>query len=217
LRELYSGALGRFVPNPGLDPEILRALEAGVTGTVDAFYGEMEAQAVLFYQRFSDAIVRTGLGDGRFRRENRNRVSAGGLELLATWSRDRWSLGGDVTWQNVTLTDDLATALRRRAEYQPEIAGSINLSGPLFADVIGRAEVEMVGRQFCVDPEVEADVALDGSARLDLLVSREWNIGGPFRRLQASAGLHNLTDTAVYDQCGLPQPGRLFRTQFRVF
>jgi len=217
LRELYSGALGRFVPNPGLDPEVLRTLEAGVTGTLDAFSGELEGQAVLFYQRFSDAIVRTGLGGGRFRRENRNRVGAGGLELLAAWSLNRWSLGGDVTWQNVTLTDDLAPAVQRRAEYQPEIAGSVNLSGPVFADVIGRAEVEMVGRQFCVDPELERDVALEGTARLDLLVSREWRIGAPFRRLQATAALHNVTDAAVFDQCGLPQPGRLFRAQFRIF
>lgn len=217
LRELYSGALGRFVPNPELDPEVLRALEAGITGTLDAFAGELEGQAVLFHQEFSDAIVRTGLGDGRFQRQNRNRVRASGVELLAALRWDRWSIGGDVTWQNVVLTDDLAPAAQGRPEYQPEVAGSVDLSGPLFEDVIGRAEVEFVGRQFCVDAEMGTDVALSRTARLGVLVSREWGIDGAFRRLQVSAGLDNVTDAAVFDQCGLPQPGRLFRIQFRIF
>ena len=39
LRELYSGALGRFVPNPDLEPEKLRVIEAGVTGNARALAG----------------------------------------------------------------------------------------------------------------------------------------------------------------------------------
>ncbi|MDH3735072.1 MAG: TonB-dependent receptor [Gemmatimonadota bacterium] len=217
LRELYSGALGRFVPNPELQPEKLSAVEAGFTETIDALSGVLDWQTVLFAQRFSDAIVRTGLGDGRFQRQNRNRVSAAGLEALASVVWDQWTIGGDVTWQNVTLTDDLAPTEQRRAEYQPELAGSLNLMGPLFAGIQGRADAVMVGRQYCVDPELGTDVALDRSGRLDLLVSRDWSISGPFRRLQATAALHNVTDAAVFDQCGLPQPGRLFRLSFRLF
>ncbi|MCG8467871.1 MAG: TonB-dependent receptor [Gemmatimonadetes bacterium] len=216
LRELYSGALGRFEPNPDLAPETLRAFETGLTGTAMALGGQLEAQAVLFHQRLSDAIVRTGLGDGRFRRENRRQVRAAGLELLGTVQWGRVALGGDLTWQDVVLTDAAAPA-GSRAEYQPEIAGSVSLAGPLVGGLTGRAAVEVVGRQFCVDPDGPGDLALDRSGRLDLMLSRDWDVGGPFRTLQATASLDNVTDATVFDQCGLPRPGRLFRLQLRIF
>ncbi len=212
LRELYSGALGRFVPNPDLQPEVLRTLETGITGSA----GPLEGQAVLFHQRFSDAIVRTGLGDGRFTRENRNRITAAGLELLAALRVGAFAVGGDLTWQNVSLRDAAAPAAQLRPEYQPEIFGSLDLTGPLALGITGRASVGLVGRQYCVDPDLGRDVALDRSGRLDLLVSREWRIGGPFERLQTALSLDNVTDAAVFDQCGLPQEGRLFRLQFRL-
>lgn len=217
LRELYSGALGRFVPNPGLAPEALRALESGVTGTIDAFGAEVEAQAVLFLQSFSNAIVRTGLGDGRFRRENRRRVDAGGLELLADARWGGLSLGGDLTWQDVNVTDERSPGLSPRPEYQPAIAGGVHVEGPLPAGLRARAAAEMVGRQFCVDPDLGRDVALDPTTRLNLVVSREFAIGGPMGTLQTSLSLDNLADAAVFDQCGLPRPGRLLRLQFRLF
>lgn len=217
LRELYSGALGRFVPNPQLAPEVLRAIEGGVTGTVAALGAEVEAQAVLFLQSFSNAIVRTGLGDGRFRRENRRRVDATGLELLGDARWGDVSVGGDLTWQDVGVRDERASAGALRAEYQPGIMVGAHVEGPLPAGFRARTAVEAIGRQYCVNPELGADVALDPTTRVDLVVSREFTVGGPFRTLQTSLSLDNLADATVFDQCGLPQPGRLLRLQFRLF
>ncbi|WP_420447636.1 TonB-dependent receptor plug domain-containing protein [Candidatus Palauibacter sp.] len=217
LRELYSGALGRFVPNPDLAPEVLRAVEAGLTGTVEALGAEVEAQAVLFVQSFSNAIVRTGLGDGRFRRENRRRVDAAGLELLGDARWGEVSLGGDLTWQDVSVTDQRLAGGALRPEYQPGIMAGMHVESPLPAGFRARAAVDAVGRQYCVDPDLGADVALDPTARVDLVVSREFTLGGPFRTLQTSLSLDNLADATVFDQCGLPQPGRLLRLQFRLF
>jgi iron complex outermembrane receptor protein len=67
-----------------------------------------------------------------------------------------------------------------------------------------------------VDPDLGSDVALDPSARLDLHATREWKLGGALSRLQTTVALDNLTDQAVFDQCGLPQPGRLLRLQIRI-
>ncbi len=216
LRELYSGALGRFVANPDLHPEALRTIEAGVTGSTRALAGDLEGQVVLFHQRFSDAIVRTGLGDGRFMRENRNRVTAAGLEVLASVQWDRVEFGGSLTWQDVSLIDQNAPSTQRRAEYQPEVVGGVNLTGRLPAAISARLGLEVIGRQFCVDPDLGSDVALDPSARLDLHATREWKLGGALSRLQTTVALDNLTDQAVFDQCGLPQPGRLLRLQIRI-
>lgn len=34
--------------------------------------------------------------------------------------------------------------------------------------------------------------------------------------IELAAGGDNLTDEVIYDQCGLPQPGRTFRVQLRL-
>ncbi len=216
LRELYSGGLGRFVPNPDLQPERLRVIEGGVTGQARALAGVVEGQVVFFQQRFSDAIVRMGLGDGRFMRENRNRVTAAGMELLASVRWNRIELGGDLTWQNVTLTDQTAPSTQQQAEYQPEIAGGVDITSRFPAGFTAGLELDVVGRQYCVDPESGSDLALDATARLDVVATREWTLGGPLRRLRTTVALDNVTDQAVFDQCGLPQPGRLLRFQVQI-
>ncbi len=212
LRELYSGALGKFEPNPELDPEVLVVTEAGVTGET----GILEGQAVLFWQQWSNAIVRTGTEDGKFRRENRNRITATGAELLAALQLGEALLSADLTLQSVTLSDALVPDSEQNPEYQPEIFGSISLGGPVVWGIQGRAGLKYVGRQYCVNPDVGGQETLDPSGRLDLLVSRQWSFGGALRRLQATLALDNVTDGAVYDQCGLPQPGRMLRLQFRL-
>ena len=182
LRELYSGALGRFVPNHELAPEVLRAAEGGVTGTVEALGAEVDAQAVFFVQSLSNAIVRTGLGDGRFRRENRRRVDAAGIELLGDARWGAVSLGGDLTWQNVNVTDRRLEGRTLRAEYQPGIAVGAHVEGLLPAGFRARAAVEAIGRQYCVDPDADGDIDLDPTARVDLVVSREFAVSGPSGR-----------------------------------
>jgi iron complex outermembrane receptor protein len=205
LRELHSGALGKFVPNPGLRPEVLRAGEAGVTARA----GGVEAQGVLFHHRLEDVIVRTSAGGGRFRRENRDELRSTGAELLLGWSGRSASLHGDLTLQRVRVVDP-ATGGEGRAEYQPAVAGGVDLTLALARALRGSAGVRYTGRQWCVHPEERREVALKGAARLDLGVERRW------RRVLGALHLENATDAAVYDQCGLPQPGRTLRFTFRL-
>jgi iron complex outermembrane receptor protein len=211
LRELYSGALGRFQPNPDLHPETLLAAEAGATAQL----GALQLQAVGFHQRLEDAIVRVGLGGGRFRRENRNEIRSTGAELLADWRAGPRALTGSLTLQRVRLIDPEAEG-SGRAEYQPGVTGSLDGSTPLLLGLQGEAGVSFQGRQWCVHPELGREVALDASARTDLRLSRAWRAGPLARRLRAVLALDNAADAAVYDQCGLPQPGRTLRLELRV-
>ncbi|MBI4519231.1 MAG: TonB-dependent receptor, partial [Gemmatimonadetes bacterium] len=119
LRELYSGALGRFEPNPNLGPEELSVAELGVTGSIDL----VQAQLTLFQQRLEGAIVRASLPDGRFRRENRDQVRSTGLELMTSVPFGALTMGGDLTLQNVSVLDPTAPQGERRPEYQPEVSG----------------------------------------------------------------------------------------------
>src|SRR5690606_1417473 len=101
LRELYSGALGRFEPNPDLGPERLRAFEGGITTN----QGGVDLQAVIFHHRLSGAIVRAPVGDGKLRRENRDQIRSSGVELLAGWASDAIALTADLTAQHIRVHD----------------------------------------------------------------------------------------------------------------
>jgi len=215
LRELYSGALGKFVVNPNLDPEVLGVAELGVTAQV----GKLEAQAVAFHQRLSDAIVRVSIGDGRLQRQNRDRVLSTGLELLANYAWHGVSLAADMTLKKVNLEDPTAPQQQQEPEYQPWIAGSLGLSAPLALGVWASGRLKHVGRSYCVHPDLEEQVRLGDDTWLDLEFGRGFDLRDayPGRRLELTFSADNITDTAAYDQCGLPQPGRLLRFQARIY
>jgi iron complex outermembrane receptor protein len=213
LRELYSGALGRFVPNPDLGPETLIVGEAGVTVSAEKW----TVQGVAFHQRLSDAVVRTGLGDGTFTRENRDRILSTGVELLGSVRLRSFFGSLDLTLQNVDLDDPAAPEDQRRAEYQPAVSGSLELGvrAPLAIDT--RLLVDHVGRRYCVNPDLGSDQELEASTSLAFQLWRDWMFkAGPLRRFRALAAFENLTDGTIYDQCGLPRAGRVFRIQLEV-
>jgi iron complex outermembrane receptor protein len=214
LRELYSGALNRFAPNPDLVPEHLVAMEAGVTTRL----GNGEFQAVAFRHQLNDAVVRITLPDRRFIRVNRNELESKGLEFLLTQTLGPVSVGGDLTLQSVDLTDTDAE-VTNRPENLPETFGSVHAQVPIAFDIAASAEARYTGSQFCIDPGTGEDAELDAGTRLSGGLSRVWRVGGTgmLSRLETRVSVDNLADTAIYDQCGLPQAGRLFRFQLRLF
>ena len=213
LRELYSGALGKFVVNENLAPEVLAVAELGLTAATRG----LELQVVAFYQHLSDAIVRASLGDGMLQRQNRDRIRSLGVELLATYQWRRFSVTGDVTIKDVTQEDPTAPEGQGEPEYQPWIAGGLGLSVPLGLDIWSTGRLRHLGPRYCVHPDLDTQARLNGDTWLDLEVGRSFELGRSGRRLELVLALDNVSDTAVYDQWGLPQSGRLVRLQFRIF
>jgi iron complex outermembrane receptor protein len=221
LRELYSGALNRFRPNPNLKPERLTGAELGATFGDDAAasFGGLSFQAVGFHHRLNDAVVRTTVPDTRlFVRVNRDEIRSTGAELLGAWRSSvdparAIVLTGDLLAQRVRVQDDSANA-ERRPEHQPEVRGSLELGVPLPALVRAFAGVRYTGTQYCVHPDAGNQVRLGGQTEGNAAVERNWSLGrgtAAFGALRTILALDNLTDATVYDQCGLPQPGRTLR------
>ena len=218
LREMYSTALGRFEPNPDLRPEILTAVEAGFTTRLDRY----DLQVVGFHQRLDDAIVRGAPpagSDARYQRVNRDQVRSTGVELLAGYTRGRFTLETELTLQDVEVVEPGTAGVR--AEYEPEVAGGVGGSIPLLAGIEAGAEVEFWGRQFCSSPRPgEEDYqALPASSRTDVQLARTFRLGrsrATFQRVGVELAVDNVTDARVFDQCGLPQPGRALRLQVRL-
>ena len=225
LRELYSGALDRFLPNPDLKPETLLGFEGGFT--VDRRAGvlaDMTVQMNAFYHHLDDAVVRITLPapDRRFRRINRDRLESAGAEIMAgmAWGRNEASavtISGDALIQNIVLVDETAAGQpSRHAENNPERRGMIELGMPLLAGVRGFVNSRYTGAQYCLNADSGSEMTLEARTEVNLAAERRFVLSpaGSIRSLRAVMALDNAGNVAIYDQCGLPQPGRTLRLMF---
>lgn len=216
LRETYSEALNRFEPNPDLHPERLLAFEGGLTTRL----GNGEVQVVGFRHHLTDAIRRITLPNKKRKRVNSDELNSTGVELLVSQALGSAEIGGDLTLQSVEL-EDPANPVSREPENLPEKSGGAYLRVPLLAGLAATAEARYTGSQFCQHPDTGADVELAGGTIFGGDVSRSWPLrgarSGVFSRVEARAAVDNLANKALYDQCGLPRPGRLLRLQLRLF
>jgi iron complex outermembrane receptor protein len=225
LRELYSGALNRYTPNPALKPETLLGFEGGFTvnGAFSSI-AQSTIQVIGFRHRLDDAVVRITLSNPtRFMRVNRDRIESSGVELLGGFlfgaDPDRAvSLNGDATVQRIDIFDQTANDLQRHAENNPETRGRLELGIPLPARVRAFATVRYTGTQYCLNADTQREVELTARTASDLAVQRTFSVAnsGPFRYLRALLSLDNVGNTAVYDQCGLTQPGRTLRAMLSL-
>ena len=217
LRELYSGALGRFEPNPGLRAEALLGVEAGFT----AMGSLGEVQVVGFHQRLTDGIVRRSVkstdGVRRFQRVNQDEVRGTGAEVLAVATFGRATVTGDLTVQDVKGLEADGTEVE--LEYEPALAGKLGATVPLPARLWLGSDLRYMSGQKCENPEVGGLEPLASSSVFDVTLRRLFGMrsGGALSRVEASAAVRNVADAAVFDQCGLPQPGRIFQVQLRLW
>jgi iron complex outermembrane recepter protein len=216
LRELYSGALNRFEPNPDLRPERLLATEAGVSLGDAADPSGFTAQFTAFRHELSDGIVRVGFaGTDRFRRINRDETRSVGLEALMGWSGgpDRPAMTLDVVTQRVAIKDVTAAGAERKPEHMPNFRAMLDGTVPVWGKVTVGANLAHVGRQYCVNPDTDSDVSLAGTTLAGVTAHRTFTLGPGrgFRALRVLAGLDNVANAALYEQCGLPRAGRTLR------
>ncbi len=220
LRELYSGALDRFDPNPLLRPENLLASEVGITLDGGAFGRRgLQFQATGFHHRLDDAVVRITLPNRLFRRINRDEIRSHGVELLASWTPmglRGTSLTADATLQRIRVYDQTIPGNannERRAEHNPERRASVSVVSPAMAGFKASAMARHVGRQYCQHPDLARQVALQAQTTTDAAITRSFSVrrSGILQRLSGLLAMDNVGNRTVYDQCGLPQPGRTIR------
>lgn len=213
LRELYSGALNRFEPNPALRPETAHSAEFGI-GVIRSRF---DVQAVLFQQRIDDAVVRITLPSTRFQRVNRDQFRSSGLELTAGTMIGQAALRGDITLQRARISDlSIADPTQRIPEDVPERFGSLLTIVPLSRGLESQARLRFAGATRCTNPDTSALERQAGAEALDLGVEQRWATTRLFGKLAAGLQLENVFDRAFFDKCGLPQAGRTLRLTLRL-
>lgn len=217
LRELYSGALGRFIPNPSLEAEIMLGAEGGFT----VHTGDLEVQVVGFHQRLADGIIRTTVTDDSgtrlFKRVNQDQIQSTGIEMLAIGTLGVATISTDLTLQHVRGVEPDGT--RIELEYEPSVTGKFSLESPLGGGYRAASDFHFVSDQRCANPEVGGLQSFGASGSADFSLRKIFQFGGrgALSRVDASASVRNATNSTSYDQCGLPQPGRTLQVQFRVW
>lgn len=213
LRELYSGALNRFEPNPNLRPETAHSAEMGATFV----RGRFDVHAVLFSQRIDDAVVRITLPSRQFQRINRDRFTSRGVELTAGTVAGPVALRGDLTLQRARIADATITdPTLRRPEDVPDAYGSLLATVPFTRGFEGNVRARMLGATRCTNPDSGSLQRQSGNATFDLGLERRWSARSALGRLTAAVQVENVLDRALYDKCGLPQAGRTLRFGLRI-
>ena len=218
LRELYSGALNRFTPNPDLEPETLMSVEGGFTVTGASAGTRSSIQFTGFRHQLDDAVVRITLSNPtRFMRVNRDRIESTGAEAVAgfTFGADpdaAVSLTADALVQRIRVFDETAGDAERHAENNPEVRGRVELAVPLPWQFRGFATTRHTGRQYCLNADTQSWMTLGSATATDLAVQHTSTVNsGPFRSMRTVLSFDNVGNVSVFDQCGLPQPGRTLR------
>lgn len=207
LRELYSGALNRFTPNPDLEPEKLLASEAGLTLRDER--GSL--QLVGFAQRLSDAVVRIRVA-GRFQRVNQEGLRSSGLEVVASRRFGDLSVGANITLQKSEFVDpDAAT---EQPENLPDVSAGLRAAWALPGGFRAGLGARYTGEQFALDPDTGVLATLEAATLVDVQLSRNWRVGAPggwVTTLATGISVSNLSDEPALDALGLPGPGRSVR------
>ena len=216
LRELYSGALGRFVPNPELRPERLVGAEAGFTLHKDL----LELQAVTFHQRLRDGIVRGSVtgADGvrRFQRTNKDEVRSTGIEILLSGRVGVATVSSDFTLQQVRGIE--LDGSRVELEYEPATVGRLGVELPAGGGVRLDANARWMGGQSCENPEFGGLQPISASLTSDVSARRAFRTGyDGLGRVDVVVAVNNATDQISFDQCGLPQAGRTLELSLRLW
>jgi iron complex outermembrane receptor protein len=167
-----------------------------------------------------DAVVRITLPDRRFMRVNRDRLDSYGIELLVSAPLGPVSVGADLTAQHARITE-IASGEERQPENLPNVFGAVYGRTPTALGITAGAEARFTGRQFCIDPGTGEDRRLDGGVVFNGELVRPWRLRrareGVFTLLETRLSIQNAGNRALYDQCGLPEPGRVVSFQIRVY
>lgn len=218
LRELYSGALNRFTPNPALKPETLLGVEGGVTMQHSTGTRRTTLEVTGFRHRLDDAVVRITLRNPtRYMRINRDRIQSYGAEFLGSMAfgvnpERAITVTADALIQRIQVIDRTDNDATHHAENNPELRGRVEVGAPLPLGLRGFTSLRYTGVQYCLNGDTGADDEMPAAATVDVGVQRTVAVRrGPFRWLRTLLSLDNAGNQAVYDQCGLPQPGRTLR------
>jgi outer membrane cobalamin receptor len=180
------------VGNPGLRPERVTGLDAGVQ---QRLFPKLTLSGTYYYNLFSNLI---DFSADVFRLVNRTRVRTEGVEAEATLSVDRGiqlkAWGGFLNWK----IESSSEPLRDQPDWQAGFSGSARLRKKF---QVSTATV-WVGRRYDFQVPVSAIQTTGGYSTTNLVVGYDG-----FRHMDLFARIDNLLSHRFHEYLGFPSPG----------
>ncbi len=208
MRELYGGALGKFVPNPGLKPVTAYIGEVGI----EWFGTKLSGAVTAFLNRIHDTIGKTtfqqGPNAGKEQRINLDGSRVWGVEVVAAAKpTPRLSLDGSITWMQIRgfLNDE-----PRKLDEKPTWLGQLTLTYNLPSNFQALLQTEYMGGVY-TRTEQNSFVLLPNALIFDARLSYQIStLGNTLNEGEIFVRVNNITDELRLLQLGLPGPGRSF-------
>ncbi len=205
LREAYSGALGRFVLNPNLKPEIITSLDGGIIVTND----NLNFEANLFYTLFKDGIVRQSLPERKFMRINKDEIRIYGTEFIFNWGlNESSSISFNLTLMNSRGKSDNGN-FTDTLEYKPSIISSAIWDYNPIEGFNIFTELKFISEEYGLKDGSVYYQKLPEYTLVNMRFSYTTNIYINYES-EFYFRINNLFDKLYYPQWGLPDPGREF-------
>lgn len=204
LRESFSGALGRFIPNPNLKAEIAYSGDAGISSNFSN--GKLEANAFLSF--IHDGIVRASLPGGQFQRINKDVIRTAGVEINLNYKLNRFTTYFHFTYLSAVAKNSNGL-FKDTLEYKPDIISLLQLQYILDEGIEAMTEFSLTRGEFGLKEGSEYFQQLPDYFLINLRLSYEFNIGDNIT-LRFFGRINNLLDKLYYSQWSLPEAGREF-------
>lgn len=201
LRETFSGALGRFVPNPSLKAESATSGELSLTYNTNSFH----ADASLFLSFLKDGIVRISLPQKQFKRVNKDEIRTYGVELVTKYNYGNFSSNFNLTLLSAKAKNPDGE-FKDTLEYRPEINSRFGIDYTITKNLNTLIELEYIGREYGLKEGSTGYQSLPDYLITNLRLSYNFEIGSS--NLETYLRVNNIFDRLYYTQFGLPEAGR---------
>jgi len=213
MRELFGGALGKFVPNPDLRPVTAwigelavehrsETLSVGVTGFLNRIFDTIDKRS-----------IESGPDEGKEQRVNLEGARVWGIETSARWSPEApITFDGHLTWSRPRAFEEDRTT---RLDEKPELLGTWTLTADLPLGLELMSQTRYTDRAYARNDDNEfvrllSAVIADVRLGYDLPLPTRGASGEAFLRVD------NLIDDAKFIGLGLPGPGRSIRAGIKL-
>jgi len=210
MRELFGAAIGKFVPNPNLQPVSAWIGEAGVEFGTSSLYLGSTAFLNRVYDTIDKRTFQEGPNAGKERRINLQGARIYGLETQVRWTpMESLVMDGSLTWSHPRGFTESGT---QRLDEKPAWLGSGRLTYDLPFGLSIMGQGRYTGGIYARNEDNEF-VTLPSSPSLILDARLSYAVSEIARGLDGRLYVRgdNLTDEAVFVGLGLPRPGRSFR------
>lgn len=203
LREAFSGALGRFVPNPELQAEIVHSGEIGFNSLLPG--GKIELNFFMSYLK--DGIVRESLPGKQFRRVNKEQIRTAGAELNVNYFlADGFNASFHLTYLDAFAKDENGL-FRDTIEYKPNLISLFTLHYNFSKNIETQLEFNYSSKEFALREGSIFFQRLPDYMLVNLRLAYNFRIFNDIR-LELFARVNNLFDKLYFPQSGLPEAGR---------